>query len=253
MIGQTTSILLFFLVIASTTSLQGQQKKISTKPKNAEMLIDGTRKMLDDKWTYWEGPRFAGSLPIKWQIVADPVSSGDSVLNSNDPTAPRGKFGMADIVTKKEYRDFRLHVEFFITAPKGNSGVYLQNRYEIQIYDGDTTIHGMGAVINEAKPSSNAYLGIGKWNTYDIVFRAARFSNGVRTERARVTLYFNGIKVHDNQEIEKVWGGKNSGQDGGTDVTDRPGGIKLQAEGHDVFFRNIWIQELVLKKPKIRF
>lgn len=48
---------------------------------------------------------------------------------------------------KKAYRDFRLHVEFFIANKGGNSGVYLQNRYEIQILDGDTTKHGMAAVI----------------------------------------------------------------------------------------------------------
>ncbi len=141
-------------------------------PPGAEVLIDGTRERLDDKWTYWRGPRFASSLPIKWQIVADPVDSG-TVLMSDDPAAAGGKYGTADIVTKKKYRDFRLHIEFLVMKPGGNSGVYLQNRYEIQILDGDKTKHGMGAVINEAESPYPAYNGVGKWNAYDITFRGS--------------------------------------------------------------------------------
>jgi len=89
--------------------------------------------------------------------------------------AAGGKYGTADIVTKKAYRDFRLHIEFLIMKPGGNSGVYLQNRYEIQVLDGDKTKHGMAAVINEAEGPYEAYNGVGKWNAYDINFRAARF------------------------------------------------------------------------------
>jgi hypothetical protein len=175
------------------------------------------------------------------------------VVNSNDPSAAGGKYGAADIVTKTKYRDFRLHVEFLIVKEGGNSGVYLQNRYEIQILDGDKTKHGMGAIINESESPYHAYNGIGKWNAFDVTFRAARFENGVRTEKARVTLYFNGQKVHENFAIDKVWGGENSGLDGGGALTDIPGGIKLQAEGHDVLYRNIWIKELDLKKAETDF
>jgi hypothetical protein len=166
-------------------------------------------------------------------------------------------YGAADIVTKKEFRDFRLHVEFLIPNKGGNSGVYLQNRYEIQVLDGDTTKHGMGAVINETPSPYHAYNGLGKWNAYDIKFRAARFENGKLTEKALVSMYFNGKKVHVNVPINQVWGGPNSGLDGGNDggkgITDVPGGIKLQAEGHDVLYRNIWIEELELTKADTDF
>lgn len=222
----------------------------------AEVLFDGSREMLDGKWTYWQGPGFASSLPIKWKIVDDPVDSG-TVLMTDDPAAAGGKYGAADLVTKKEYRDFRLHVEFLVMKPGGNSGVYLQNRYEIQVLDGDKTKHGMGAVINETESPYHAYNGVGKWNAYDIVFRAARFKDGERVEKALVTMYFNGIKVHTNQPINQVWGGPRSGIDGGNDrgrgITDTPGGLKLQAEGHDVRYRNIWIKELDLKEPNTDF
>jgi hypothetical protein len=225
-------------------------------PAGAEVVFDGTREMLNAKWTYWEGPAFASSLPIKWKIVEDPVNSGTVVI-SDDPAAAGGKYGAADIVTKKKYRDFRAHVEFLVMKPGGNSGVYLQNRYEIQVLDGDKTKHGMGAVINETESPYHAYNGVGKWNVYDIQFRAARFKDGKLTEKPRVTMYFNGIKVHTNQVINQVWGGPNSGIDGGNDdgkgITDAPGGLKLQAEGHDVRYRNIWIQELDLRNPETDF
>jgi hypothetical protein len=213
----------------------------------AEMVFDGSREMLDAKWTYWEGPAYSSSLPIKWPIVKDPVDEG-TVVKSHDEAAKGGKYGTADIVTKNAYRDFRLHIEFLVMKPGGNSGVYLQNRYEIQILDGDKTKHGMGAVINETDAPYHAYHGVGKWNAYDIWFRAARFKDGKLVEKPTVSMYFNGIKVHTDQQINQVWGGKNSGIDGGNDggkgITDTPGGLKLQCEGHDVRYRNIWIREM---------
>jgi len=110
---------------------------VGAKPvPGAEIILDGSRQMLDEKWTYWEGPRLAASLPIKWQVVEDPVNGG-SAISTFDASAAGGKYGAADIVTKKTYRDFRLHIEFLVTKPRGNSGVYLQNRYEIQVLDGD--------------------------------------------------------------------------------------------------------------------
>lgn len=65
------------------------------------------------------------------------------------------------------------------------------------------------------------------------------------------------MKAHTNTEIQKVWGGANSGIDGGNDsgrgITDVPGGLKLQCEGHDVRFRNIWIKEVQLDRPDTDF
>jgi len=221
------------------------------------MYFDGSREMLDEKWTYWEGPRFAAELPIKWQIVDDPVDAG-TVVSTFDSAAIGGLYGAADIVTKKKFRDFRLHIEFLVVEEGGNSGVYLQNRYEMQVLDGDSTMHGMAAIINESPSPYYAYNGQGQWNAYDITFRAARFDdNGNLTEKPLVTMYFNGQKAHTNVPINQVWGGPNSGLDGGNDegrgITNTPGGLKLQAEGHDVRYRNIWIQELDLTEPNTDF
>ncbi|QHT65635.1 DUF1080 domain-containing protein [Rhodocytophaga rosea] len=248
---------LFFVLSIGFISQVQAQVGVGTKPlKDAEVYFDGSEKMLHEKWTYWKGPRLAASLPIKWKVVKDPAGNG-TAMNSNDPSAAGGKYGAADIVTKKEFRDFRAHVEFYITKAGGNSGVYLQNRYEIQVLDGDTTSHGMAALINETPSPYHAYNGVGKWNSYDIVFRAARFKDGKLVEKPMATLYFNGKKVHTNHSISQVWGGPNSGIDGGNDggkgITDKPGGLKLQAEGHDVLYRNIWIKELDLKEPNTDF
>lgn len=245
------------VILAIATSCQKSHIGVGAEPPpGAEMLYDGTREMLDEKWTYWEGPRLAQELPIKWELVEDPVDDG-LVLNSNDPAAAGGKYGSADIVTKEKYRDFRLHVEFLVSVEGGNSGVYLQNRYEIQILDGDSSMHGMGAVINEIESPYYAYHGVGQWNSYDILFRAARFEDGERVEKALVTNYFNGIKVYSNIGINQVWGGPNSGIDGGNDggkgITDTPGGIKLQAEGYPVLYRNIWIREMDLQEADTDF
>lgn len=230
---------------------------IGAKPlPGAEVILDGSRQMLDDKWIYWEGPGFKSAMPIKWKIVDDPIDRG-TVVMSDDPVAAGGKYGTADIVTKKPYRDFRLHIEFLCTTPGANSGVYLQNRFEIQILDGEKGKHGMAAVIDEAEAPYEIYNGTGKWNSYDINFRAARFADGKCVEQPLVTMYFNGKKVHTNQKINHVSGGANSGIDGGNDggkgITDSPQGLKLQNEGHKVLFRNAWIKEEDVKAPDTDF
>jgi hypothetical protein len=253
----SNSILIALSSLIGTLAVSTADVGVGTKTASgATVLIDGSRTMLDEQWTYWEGPRFASSLPIKWKVVDDPVTEGNSIMTF-DPAAKGGKYGTADIVTKETYRDFRLHIEFLVMKPGGNSGVYLQNRYEIQVLDGDKTKHGMGAVINETESPYHAYNGTGKWNAYDIVFRAARFTGDKMTQKPLVTMYFNGKKVHTNQQINQVWGGPNSGVDGGNDkgrgITDSPQGLKLQCEGHDVRYRNTWIKKLDLKKADTDF
>lgn len=249
---------LFILCFLFITSIQVHaQMGVGAKvPDGGKLLFDGSSELLHENWKYWEGPRFKAEMPIKWEIVKDPVDAGFA-MSSNDPAAAGGLYGAADIVTKEEFRDFRLHVEFLIQNEGGNSGVYLQNRYEIQVLDGDYGLHGMAAIINEHLPTQLAYNGLGKWNAYDILFRSARFKDGKLTEKARVTIYFNGQKIHEDKEIQQVWGGPNSGLDGGNDggkgITDRPGGIKLQAEGHQVLYRNIWIQEANLDDRSTNF
>ncbi|TXE04426.1 DUF1080 domain-containing protein [Algoriphagus aquimarinus] len=250
MICKTFQRLSLSLALIGAFTLVQAQTGVGAKPeKGAKVYLDGSKKSLEKNWTYWEGPRFSAEMPIKWPEVTDPVDGGKAI-SSNDPAGAGGKYGAADIVTNEKFEDFRAHVEFFIKDEGGNSGVYLQNRYEVQILDGDYGDHGMAALINEHIPTSKEYYGVGKWNAYDIEFKAARFEDGKLVAKPRATVYLNGVKVHEDKEIQQVWGGPNSGLDGGNDggkgITDTPGGLKLQAEGHDVYYRNVWIKKLDL-------
>ena len=237
---KTLTVLAFTFASAAGAWAASPHVGVGAKPeKGAQVLFDGSKEMLHSKWTYWKGPGFKSSLPIKWPIVEDPEDGG-TVMMTDDRVSDGGKFGTADLVTVQEFRDFRLHVEF-----------------RIQVLDGDKTPHGMAAVINETPSPYHAYNGTGKWNAYDINFRAARFKEGKLVEKPLVSMYFNGQLVHTNITIQQIWGGANSGIDGGNDggkgITDSPGGLKLQNEGHDVRYRNIWIRELNLKKADTRF
>lgn len=246
-----------FLAFGTTLTAAAQVGLGTQAPAGATVLFDGTRESLDENWEYWEGPCFTSSMPIKWNVVPNHFEDGEGyVMSTKEPYSDT--YGQADIVTRVKPQDFRLHVEFLIPRASGNSGVYLDNRYEIQVVEGEEGPHGMAAVINEKEAPYELFRGLQMWNTYDIQFRGARFdANGNRTERALVTMYFNGEKVHENVPINQVWGGVCSALDGGNDggktVTSGPGGVKLQAEGHDVRYRNIWIQEMSFEEPDTDF
>lgn len=149
--------------------------------------------------------------------------------------------------TKRAFQDFRLHVEFRLPyMPAGedqgraNSGVYLQERYEVQILDSfglEGLANQCGGLYRQRPPSENLCLPPLVWQTYDIEFRAARFdAAGNKTENARLTLRHNGVVVHDNVEIAtKTGNGKPEGP------TPRP--IVFQNHGNPVRFRNLWLVE----------
>ncbi|MFH8990475.1 family 16 glycoside hydrolase [Streptomyces sp. NPDC017940] len=155
-----------------------------------------------------------------------------------------------DIRTKEAYQDFKLHVEFRLPKlppdvtgqDRANSGVYLQERYEIQILDsyGDSTPadNEAGAVYTKRAPDKNAAKPPETWQTYDITFRAARFDDGgTKTQDARVTVVWNGVKVHDDVAIDGPTGG-------GDAESPAAGAIRLQDHRNAVRYRNISIQPL---------
>ncbi|MDA4892186.1 DUF1080 domain-containing protein [Streptomyces sp. MS2A] len=155
-----------------------------------------------------------------------------------------------DIRTKDAYQDFRLHVEFRVPLlpddvtgqDRGNSGIYLQDRYELQILDsyGDTTpgTDEAGAIYLKKAPDTNAATAPETWQTYDIVFRAARFDeNGAKTADARVTVVWNGRTVHDDVALDGPTAA-------GRAETPAAGAIRLQDHGNKVRFRNIRVEPL---------
>ena len=217
-------------------------------------LFDGTRAKMDGEWEHWMGTyRKANNLgptPLVWKLVGDPVDTGMTMQ-----TCCRAQWGDEDLVTKRKFRDFQLHVEFNLVAPRAgttdpaNSGVYLQSLYEIQIKDdyGMAVLgnHDAAGILNEVAAPQNLARPKGQWQAYDITFRAARFLNGARSEKARLTLYWNGKLVHKDKETANE---HNTGVSSDS-LTDAPHGLKLQSEGHDVRFRNVWIRELDLIQP----
>jgi hypothetical protein len=168
--------------------------------------------------------------------------------------------GNGDLLSRASFGDCRLHVEWY--APPGgegqkagNSGVYLQDRYEVQILGtpkGDKKLESneTGSIYKVRAPDVNASTGPGTWQAYDILFTAPRFENGKKTANARLTLYWNGILVHRAEEIAgptgaaAVKGESDHGGGGGIQL----GQLRLQSHETDaegpVRFRNVWIAPL---------
>lgn len=199
-------------------------------PSDAIVLFDG--KDLS-QWVRRED----GRPPAKWDI-----KDGAMVVN-----------GTGWIETKEGYGDCQLHVEWATPAEvkgegqgRGNSGVYLQGRYEIQVldsYENKTYFHGQaGALYKQYPPLVNASRPPGEWQTYDIIFHAPRFADdGKVTTPGRITVLHNGVLVQDNVEI------LGSTSHLGVPKYEKHGPkepIALQDHGNPVRYRNIWVRPL---------
>ncbi len=170
--------------------------------------------------------------------------------------------GTGDLISRTNFRDARIHVEWFSPPGgagqlAGNSGVYLQDRYEIQVLgthagDEPPAANEAGAIYAIKAADVNASTGAGTWQAYDIWFRAPRFDErGRKTADARLTLYWNGVLVHDDVAIPRPTGSRSR-----TPESDAPGALLLQdhasaAEG-PVRYRNVWIAPLEGESPSER-
>ena len=185
------------------------------------------------------------------------ISSKDSTaapwhLNKNGSMTVADKTG--DIQTKRNFGDIQLHIEWKSPAEvrregqnRGNSGVFLNGIYEIQILDNNdnaTYVNGqVGSIYKQGPPLAMASVPSGEWNVYDIVYHAPEFnSQGGKIKSATVTVLHNGVLIQDHTEIKGTtpYIGWPKNQAHGK------GPIKLQDHGDDsrVSFRNIWVREL---------
>lgn len=154
------------------------------------------------------------------------------------------------VVTPDAYEDFRMHVEFntndagdVAREKNGNSGVYIQQRYELQILnsfgvsEAEYTNQDCGCIYGMKKPDKFVCKPAGEWQSFDIAFRAARFDDARKVENARITVYQNNELIHDDVVLKR-----NSGAGMKEERSARP--IKLQGHHNQVQFRNVWILDL---------
>jgi hypothetical protein len=210
----------------------GSQEAPARPPSDAIVLFDG--KDLTN-WTDEKGK------PSKW-IVRD---------GSMEPVKDAG-----DIRTKQQFGSCQLHVEFatpsIVTGTgqgRGNSGVFLQGKYEIQVldsYENKTYPDGQcGALYGRAVPLVNACCKPGQWQTYDVDYHRPSFdSSGKVTKKAIFTVFQNGVLIQDHVELEggTSWIGPHAVYDYVAHGDQGP--LMLQYHGNPVRFRNVWIREL---------
>ena len=178
-------------------------------------------------------------------LGARPPADGTSTEHFEGGKRTADGLLMVGAITKGNVRDFQMHLEFrtpFMPSAagqrRGNSGVYIQRRYEVQILDS----FGLSGENNECaglykqrKPRINMCLPPLSWQTYDIDFRAARFgSGGKKIQNARLSVRHNGVTVHDDVELTNKTGA-------GRKEAPTPLPILLQNHGNPVHFRNIWL------------
>lgn len=201
-------------------------------PSDAIVLFDGSG------LSAWESANDGATAP--WNIDGDVMVA-----------APKS----GDIRTKQEFCDVQLHIEWQPPAEKdmegpegqgrGNSGVFFQERYEVQVLDsfgGETYPNGQAAsVYKQHIPLVNATKPLNEWNVYDIIYRAPRFSDaGELTSAAYITVLHNGVLVQNHVEVQgpTAWIGHPPYEAHGCAP------LRLQDHGNPSKFRNIWIREL---------
>ena len=186
---------------------------------------------------------FGGTGFSHWTTGSD-KDIGWKLVDGAMKIAPRS----GSIMTRREFRDFKMHIEFKIPQMppnvkgqgRGNSGVYIQRRYEVQILDSyglEPKYNECGSLYKFRPPDKNVCRMPDRWQSYDIIFRAARFDGDKKRNNARITLWHNGVLVHDDVELDNKTG---AGQPEGPN----PGPILLQDHGNEVSLRNIWIKPL---------
>jgi hypothetical protein len=196
----------------------------AVRPGNAIVLFDGKN------FSHWTT---GSDKEIGWKLV-------DGAMK----LVPKS----GSIMTKQSFGDFKMHAEFStpLMPPnvkgqgRGNSGIYIQRRYELQILDSfglEPKNNECASLYTTRAPDKNACRMPGRWQSFDIVFHAARFEGQKKVKDARITVWHNGVLVHNDVAIPNKTG---AGQAEGPN----PLPILLQEHGNEVSFRNIWIVPL---------
>lgn len=184
-----------------------------------------------------------GAKPPTGAVV---LFDGTSAANWEGGHMDDRKLLFAGCKSRQLFTNFTAHVEFLLPfkplgrgQDRGNSGVYVQDRYEIQVLDsfglkGEN--NECGGIYTQAKPAVNMCFPPLVWQTYDIDFTAATFdSSGNKTANARLSVRHNGVPIHENLELKGTTPGN------GRKESAEGGPFFLQGHGNPVFFQNIWV------------
>lgn len=197
-------------------------------PKDASYALKTAADMAQ-----WK-PARGEDKPIAWEWVNN---------------AMQAKPGSGSIITRFPIRDSRVHMEFMVDdngktgQENGNSGVYVQGRYEIQILNSaprGPLNNECGAIYSIKAPDIAAAWNAGEWQSYDIEYYEPIYENGKKVKNGRITVFHNGTLIHNDVELPRATAA-------GLDEAAEPGGLYLQDHGHPIRFRNIWVQPLKRK------
>jgi hypothetical protein len=196
-------------------------------PSDAMVLFDGK------DLSHWQ----SDSQPAKWKL-------GDGYFEVVR--------GAGNLTTKEKFGDVQLHIEWSAPNPptsssqgRGNSGVFLMGRYEVQVLDpwnNPTYADGQaGAIYGQWPPLANPGRKPGEWNAYDIVFEAPRLVGDKLMTPAILTVFFNGVLVQNHKEVMGPTVHRELAHYVAQPAEDS---LMLQNHGNPVRYRNIWVRRL---------
>lgn len=269
--------ILSLLGAGGIAAAQQAKKKKKKGPEGPPAIgYDDTPFLPDQKWRVHDIKRPHPRLVTPGPNPGDPPSDAIVLFNGKDlsawlSTPPKGKTGgpaapawkvengymevvpgTGTLYTKEKFGDCQLHIEWAAPAEirsssqlRGNSGVILMNRYEIQVLDSwnnTTYADGQaGAIYGQWPPLVNAARKPGEWQVYDIAFEAPKFEGEKLVKPAYVTVIHNGVLLHHHQAFI----GRMRHRDVGTYAPHEPEEpLQLQNHNTSVRFRNIWIRKL---------
>lgn len=217
--------------------------KITAEVKDGSIVVyAGDIKVAEFAKTHRQSPTL-GAKPPEGAIVLFDGSSTDAWEGGE--IIDGQWLGAQNIATKEKFGDHSLHIEFqtpFMPTSRGqgrgNSGVYLQSRYEVQVLDSfglEGKNNECGGIYSISEPIVNMCFPPLVWQTYDVDFTAARYDDsGKKTKNARATVKHNGVVIHDDLELTHGTPGRHA-------EGPEPEGLFLQNHGNPVIFRNIWV------------
>lgn len=227
-------------IVECVTTFKADEQTATIKDGVMVLTTDG--KVIGELKRIMRKSPTLGAKPPKGAVLLFDGKNADQFENGR---VTKDELLMQGATSKFKHQSGTLHIEFQIpygplVPSRGNSGVYLQCRYEVQMLDSfglKPHNHECGGIPSIKEPDINMSFPPLSWQTYDIDFTAAQFANGQKTKNGRMTVRHNGVVVHDNVELTHAT--TSSPLPEGPE----PGPINLQDHQAEVRYRNIWFVE----------